>query len=228
MKTLFQFIFSRAFLINGVLAVVVLVAIVFGLFALMSSYTQHGQEQPVPDLVGMELPDAKELIAEQNLRIVVEDSTWLPDAKPGLILAQLPTAEYMPSDSTGMKSRMVKENRKIYVTMASYLPPQIEFPDLIGKSKRIALSLLEISGIKVEAVEYVPDNVCTDCVLKQLYKGKEIVPGTRIFKGESVTLVLGKRGMTLQAPAQESQSLEYTYSSLLTLAQQSGAASTSL
>ncbi|NND93799.1 MAG: PASTA domain-containing protein, partial [Flavobacteriales bacterium] len=60
-----------------------------------------------------------------------------------------------------------------------------------------ALNLLEITGIMVVNIEYVPDNVCTDCVLKQLYQGKEIEPGTRLYKGEGITLVLGKKNAEL-------------------------------
>ncbi|MEO7081818.1 MAG: hypothetical protein ABIY71_09835, partial [Flavobacteriales bacterium] len=68
-------------------------------------------------------------------------------------------------------------------------------------SKRQAISVLEIIGLKVAEMQYRPDP-CLDCVLAQLYKGKPITPETRIRKGESVTLVLGQgqRGERVQVP----------------------------
>jgi beta-lactam-binding protein with PASTA domain len=193
MGELFRYIFSKSFVKNLILAFAVLMILIFLLFALMRIYTGHGEVQPIPNLVGMELNNAHELLNNESLRLVIEDSAYVEDASPGTIISQNPSHGYMKSDSSGIQQRMVKENRKIYVTLASYLPPKVEIPDMVGKSKRIALSLLEITGIKVESMEYVPDNVCTDCVLKQLYKGKEIEPGTRIYKGEGITLVLGKK-----------------------------------
>jgi beta-lactam-binding protein with PASTA domain len=193
MAGLFKFIFSKSFVKQGILAAITLVALILLLFFWMSSYTSHGQEQPVPDLIGMDLRAADQLLHEQGLRLVPEDSSYVEGAKPGSIISQNPAFEYMPVDSSGVMKRMVKKNRKIYVTIASYLPPRVEIPDLVGKSKRIALDLLAITGIKVEAMEYVPDNVCTDCVLKQLYKGKKIEAGTKLYKGESITLILGKK-----------------------------------
>lgn len=193
MAGLIRYIFSKSFVKNLVLAFAVLMIIIFLLFALMRLYTGHGEVQPIPDLIGMELNDAHKLVEQESLRLVIEDSAYVEDALPGSIISQNPSHGYMKSDSSGIQARMVKENRKIYVTLASYLPPKVEIPDMVGKSKRIALNLLDITGIKVESMEYVPDNVCTDCVLKQLYKGKEIEPGTRIYRGEGITLVLGKK-----------------------------------
>ena len=193
MAGLFKFIFSKSFVKQAVFASIALIVLILLLFFWMSSYTSHGQEQPVPDLIGMDLRAADQLASDQGLRLVPEDSSYVEGAKPGSIISQNPDFEYMPVDSSGVQERMVKKNRKIYVTIASYLPPMVEIPDLVGKSKRIALDLLDITGIKVEAMEYVPDNVCTDCVLKQLYKGKKLEPGTKLYKGESITLILGKK-----------------------------------
>jgi beta-lactam-binding protein with PASTA domain len=73
----------------------------------------------------------------------------------------------------------------------------VVMPDLAGKSRRIAVPMLEISGLELEALTYRPDESCTDCVLDQLYLGKPIAPGRQIRKGEKVTLVLGQRSNQL-------------------------------
>jgi beta-lactam-binding protein with PASTA domain len=193
MGELFRFIFSKRFVKHSILASAVFILLIFILFAWMRSYTHHGAVQAVPELLGMDLREAEILIKNQGLRIVVEDSVYVAGIAPGSIVSQNPGHEFMTADSSGIQIRMVKKNRKIYTTVASYLPPRVEVPDLVGKSKRIALNLLEITGIIVDDMEYVPDNVCTDCVLKQLYKGKKIEPGTKLYKGEGITLVLGEK-----------------------------------
>ncbi|NNC84242.1 MAG: PASTA domain-containing protein [Flavobacteriales bacterium] len=193
MADLVKYIFSKTFVKHVVIASASLLLAIFLLFVLMRFYTSHGETRPIPDLVGMHIDDAAQMVDEQGLRITVEDEAYIEDALPGSVISQNPSPTYMLPDSSGVEPRMVKENRRIYVTIASKNAPQVEFPDLKGKSKRIALSLLEITGIEIETIDYVPDRVCTDCVLKVLYKGKEIEPGTKLRKGDQVTLVLGKK-----------------------------------
>lgn len=191
--SLFRFIFSRSFIKHLSLALL-LAGILLGLsYFGIQNYTEHDKTQEVPELRGMDLKDAVRLASDQGLRVQAEDSSYVEGSIPGSVLTQNPEPEYMAIDSSGAVKRMVKNNRKIYVTIASYLPPKVEVPNLVGKSKRIALDILKVAGIKVEAMEYVPDRVCTDCVLKQQYNGKEIKVGTKIYRGESITLVLGKK-----------------------------------
>ena len=193
MKEVFRFIFSKRFPLHLLLAGASLIIILFLAFAWMSNYTEHGDTQPVPDLVNMDVSEAQRLIEQENLRLEVEDSVFVEDAVPGTVVSQNPPATYLdPKDST-VQLNMVKSQRKVYVSIASYLPPKVEVPDLVGKSKRSALNLLEIIGLRVGQMRYEPDQVCTDCVLEQLYDGQPIAPGTRLFKGESIVLVLGRK-----------------------------------
>ena len=191
-----RFLFSKEGIKHLVMAGACLLILFFLLFAWMSSYTNHGEQQMVPDLTGMTLGEAKTLLDDQDLRYEVEDSLYVPDAVPGTIQAQSPEATLLDPKSGETMARMVKENRLIYLTVASSLPPKVELPDLVGMSKRSAINLLSIIGIEIDQIEYVPDEVCTDCVLKQTYKGANLKPGTRLFKGEKVSLVLGKQNTT--------------------------------
>ncbi len=67
----------------------------------------------------------------------------------------------------------------------------INMPKLVDLSKRQAISVMDIIGLKVEELQYRPDP-CVDCVIAQLYKGKPILPESRIRRGEAITLVLGQ------------------------------------
>ena len=77
----------------------------------------------------------------------------------------------------------------------------LNMPAFVNLSKRQAISVLDIVGLKVSALQYRPDP-CMDCVVAQLYKGRPIAPEERIRHGEEVTLVLGsgENGERVQVP----------------------------
>jgi hypothetical protein len=77
--------------------------------------------------------------------------------------------------------------------MNSKLPEMVQMPDLIGKSRRIALPLLEIAGLKLDNMVYKPDESCTDCIIGHQHNGKPIEPGDKLRKGDKITLVLGRQ-----------------------------------
>ncbi|MDA0972848.1 MAG: PASTA domain-containing protein [Bacteroidetes bacterium] len=188
-----RFVFSKAGLKHIIMAGAVLLILFFLLFAWMASYTDHGDLQVVPDLTGMDFEASKALLEKQGLRCKVEDSLYVPEAVPGSIISQSPEHFTKDLETGEARERMVKTNRVVYCTIASYLPPKVEMPDLVGMSKRAAINILGIIGIEIQDMEYVPDEVCTDCVLKQTYNGAVLKPGTKLYKGEKVSLVLGKQ-----------------------------------
>jgi len=188
-----KFLFSKEGIKHLIMAGASLLILFCLLFAWMSSYTNHGEVQAVPELSGMTVAEAKALLKDQDLRFKVEDSLYVEDAIPGTIQAQAPEAKVLDPKTGEMVAQMVKENRLIYLTVASELPPRVELPDLVGMSKRSAMNLLATIGIEVAELSYVPDEVCTDCVLRQTYHGASIKAGTWLFKGEKISLVLGKQ-----------------------------------
>src|SRR5690606_21950250 len=84
----------------------------------------------------------------------------------------------------------VKKNRKVYLTVNATLPPMVTMRDMVGLSKRQAISMLQAMGLEVDSLVYQPD-ICVDCVLDQRHKSAHIPAGTKLQKGEKVTLVLG-------------------------------------
>ena len=63
-------------------------------------------------------------------------------------------------------------------------------PNLIGYSMRQAKAELSSKGLYLGKLIYVQD-IATNDVLKQLYKGSEIAPGKSVIMGTSIDLVVG-------------------------------------
>lgn len=160
-------------------------------WAVLRSYTRHNDVMLVPDLAGASLAEAEALLAKRDLSAVVIDSVFVEDRPKGSVVDQDPDA-----------GREVKPGRKVYLVLNAHQPKMIDMPQLVDLSKRQALSVLEILGLKVRELLYKPDP-CTDCVIAQLYKGRPIAPDERIRRGEAITLVLGagERGERVPVPA---------------------------
>jgi eukaryotic-like serine/threonine-protein kinase len=158
--------------------VTVLGALVAG-YAWVGSYTRHGQEVEVPSVAALTLSEAEQLLTSAGLLALVVDSMHSNEAPKGSVLGQDPRA-----------GSEVKPGRKVYLTMNAIQPKMVNVPTLVDLSKRQALSVLDIVGLRVREFRHRPDP-CTDCVLEALYKGAPIQPDTRIPQGEQLVLVLG-------------------------------------
>ncbi len=173
-----DFLKSKTFIANLVLALGILLVISLLSFSYLSATTNHGEQIEVPQLVGKSLAEAEALLEEKDLSYVILDSTWDETKPKGYVLSQLPEAK-----------EYVKDGRSIYITINSNTAPKVEMPDLVNQSVRQATSVLEALGLNI-ATTYRND-ICTDCVLEQLYNGKNISAGTKVRKGDTITLVLG-------------------------------------
>ena len=145
----------------------------------LRSYTRHTTVNIVPDLTGMNVEDAQAAAEDRDLLAVVVDSVHNERATKGGVVDQDPPA-----------GAEVKPGRKIYLVLNAQQPPMIDMPDLVDLSKRQALSVMEILGLKVGSMEYRPDP-CVDCVIEQRMDGEKVLSGARVRRGRSITLVLG-------------------------------------
>jgi len=168
---------------NRFLTVVLPILVVVGLLCCgwlwLRSYTRHGHAMRVPDLKGLSLEEARSTLQSRELQALVIDSVYTDELPKGSVVEQDPAA--------GLE---VKPERKVYLVLNANQPKMIDMPKLVDLSKRQAMSVLDIIGLKVEELQYRPDP-CVDCVVAQLYKGVPIAADARIRKGERITLVLG-------------------------------------
>lgn len=179
MKTFFAFLVSRALWINVLIAGFVVLGIIFGSLHYLKDYTMHGDTIAVPDFSSIPISDLDEMIKNHELRYLIVDSVYSDAHDRGVVVNQNPNPE-----------AEVKKNRKVYLTVNATLPPMVTMRDMVGLSKRQAISMLQAMGLEVDSLIYQPD-ICLDCVLDQRYDGEHIPPGTKLQKGEKVTLLLG-------------------------------------
>lgn len=161
------------------LAAIVIFGLVLGVLQFLKSHTLHGETIGVPDFTGLAMDDLDEITEQHNLRYLVLDSIYSDEHEHGVVVNQNPSPH-----------AQVKKNRKIYLTVNAVLPPMVTMRDMVGLSKRQAISMMQAMGLEVDSLVYQPD-ICLDCVLEQKYKGEPLEPGTKIQKGEKISLVLG-------------------------------------
>ena len=141
--------------------------------------TNHGESITVPDLEGMPMEELDNFLVKRRLRYEVSDSSYSARYDPLTVLSQFP--------EPGAK---VKENRKIYLTVNSFIPPSTRMPDLIDRSLRNAE--LELSSHElVRGRILLKPSPFENAVLEQRFEGEEIEPGTKVPKGSVIDLVVG-------------------------------------
>lgn len=175
-----NFIKSKTFFINLVLAVLFLLIFLWGVLFWLDSYTKHGESITVPELVGLSKEQADQILQEKGLRLFITDSLYNPNALKGGILEQEPKA-----------NTQVKHNRTIYVTVNAVRPPLVKMPDLHDLTLRDAKARLETYGLQLGNIRYVPD-IAFNAVVYQEYKGKKIEVGEMLERGSVIDLVLGQ------------------------------------
>ncbi len=189
MKDIFGYIKSKLFLKHLLFSLLSLVVFLWILSKLLHLYTDHGKIAEVPDFKGKSIQELDAFIVDKKVSYIIIDSIYNPEEKPGIVIKQDPEPK-----ST------VKHNRTIYLYVTSMLPPQIAMPKLVDRSRRQALLMIESYGLKVGKITEVKGD-CVGCILRQLFKGKEIIPGEPIKKGSEIDLEIGKQEDRLITPA---------------------------
>lgn len=180
-------------------------------------FTGKDMTVTVPDLSGKSLEEAQLLLEQAGLRYEIFDSSatnYTVNFPAGAVIAQTPAAE-----------ALVKEGRKVYLTINPARPPLVELPrDLLDKSLQHARLKLQDVGLvldegSIERVPWPSDRVlcenCADIVLGVKYKGQEIPgylmqSGFKVYKGAKVVLVVsdGLGGAEIDLPNLVGLSLE--------------------
>ena len=178
---LFRFIFSKTFVIQIVLAIVVLVVLSFLTMQWLDYSTNQDQRIEVPDLAKMNLDNVEDRLEELELDFEILDSAnFNPDFPRYSVIDQVPAP-----------GKLVKEDRKIYLTLNPSGYRKIEVPNnLIRKTRRQVEPTLRSLGFEIGEISYKPD-IAEDAVLELRHKGKLIEPGEKLMKTSKIDLVLG-------------------------------------
>ena len=176
---MFTFIKRQGFLVNLIIAVVLVVLIVFLFFNSLDFITHHNDDVSVPSVTGKNLSEATRLLQAQGFAVEVVDSVYIDTAAKASIIRQSPDA-----------AAIVKKNRTIYLTINRTLAPLVEMPDLRGFSFQSAQMYLQSLSLRLGDTTYRPD-IARNSVLEQSYNGKPLSPGTKVSMGSSINLILG-------------------------------------
>ena len=178
--SLIKFLTSKDFIKQLGLAVVAVIVICFLMLMWLKSYTHHGDFETVPQLKGKSLDVVEIELDDNNLKMVVQDSSNYNSNYPAYsVIEQQPEA-----------GAQVKENRKIYLTLNPSGYRKIGVPNIIRRTYRQAKPTLEALGFKIGKITY-QDDIGKDEVLGIKHKGETILPGTLLQKTSKIDLVLG-------------------------------------
>lgn len=180
-KSWFARLKSRPILWNLTLIAVVLISLLVLSYIALAVGTRHGMRRTVPDFTGLGLKDAQYYAEQRGLKLIINDSLYVPAYPGGMVLEQLPKGGVA-----------VKEGRKIYITINSFAQKKLPMPYVAGRSLRQAKNMLESAGFGIEKLEYVED-IATNYVLAQYLNGVEITEQSniKIEKGTGVVLRVG-------------------------------------
>ncbi|PKD20223.1 serine/threonine protein kinase [Salegentibacter salinarum] len=190
----FKFIFSKTFLIQLVIAAIVIVVLAFLALKWLDYSTNQDQRIAVPDLSKQSLDVVDDQLAELDLRFEILDSAnFNPDFPRYSVIEQVPEP-----------GQFVKENRKIYLTLNPSGYRKVMIPDLIRRTRRQAEPTLRSLGFEIGDVSYKPD-IAEDAVLELRYKGKKLEPGDELMKTSKIDLVLGDGSGKYRMEGEEEQ-----------------------
>ena len=172
----YKYVFKNLMIMIGGIS-----SIIFFIFYIYFPFkTNHGDTITVPNLIGMELNEIDEFLSDRDLRYeILDDSSYSSEYPPYTILQQNPS-----------ENEKVKENRKIYLTLNSSIPPKINMPKIINGSVKNAQLILRSYDLKLGDITYVPD-MARNAVLKIFINGDSISENDLILKGSVIDMEVG-------------------------------------
>lgn len=178
---IFLFLKSKTFFKHIGLAFIAILAIIFLLQYWLSAVTNHDQKIQVPNLNRMIIKEVERTLNELDLTYTIIDSSrYNPNYPKKSVMEQSPQS-----------GDFVKEKRKIYLTINSSNYRNVSVPDVLGKTKRLAIADLESQGFIVGTnFTYVYD-IGKDVVRGMRHDGKILLPKQKLPQNSIIELVLG-------------------------------------
>lgn len=179
--SIFQFLKSKSFFKQLVIAVVSFVLLFFILKFWLNVTTNHDQKIQVPDLHKMTISEAERKLNELDLAYkVIDSASYNPEYPKKSVIEQSPAG-----------GDFVKENRKIYLTLNPSKYRDITIPDLNGRTKRQAISELKAIGFVVGTKYTYVKDIGKDVVRGLRHNDKIVNPNDKLPKNSIIELVLG-------------------------------------
>jgi len=143
-------------------------------------YTRHGEANPGPDFSDLTPVEAFHSAKQHDLVIEIVDSLYVDDAKPGVVVDQVPDAGHK-----------VKKHRTIFLTINSTTPELVTLPQLTDISFRQSQALIENSGLQIGRISYQPSEY-NNLVLAVEIDSVKLFAGQKLPKGTKIDLIVGR------------------------------------
>lgn len=164
---------------NLVAMALVIVVVVAGLMVGINVYTHHGETITIPDVRRHSFEDAKKVLEEMGLVVVVSDTGYVKALPPGTVLEQRP-----------LGGCVVKSGRMVYITVNADATPTLSLPDIIDNcSYREAKARLTTMGFKLAAPQYVPGE--RDWVYGVKCRGRNLATGDKVSIEDVLVILVG-------------------------------------
>ena len=178
-KDFFGKIFSKFLLGNLLAMVLVVIALMVGVKYGLDWYTHHGEGIKVPKVEGMLFSNARTILVDEGLNVIVSDSGYNKQLPADCILAQ------NPGEGT-----MVKAGHTVYLTVNSPSSPTIAIPDVVDNSSyREAEAKLMALGFKLLPPQVIAGE--KDWVYGILCRGRRVSTGDHVSIETPLTLIIG-------------------------------------
>ena len=174
-----KFVFSKAFWVSIGVYLVLLIVGIWALLTYLDVITLHGETVKVPNLRTYHETELENLLKVEGLKYQIMDSVFVENSQGGLVIEQTPDS-----------GALVKDGRKIYVTISAYDAPKVTVPNLQYDDKRNVIAQFQSIGLKVGVISYIP-SACVDCLERVEKDSIEVIPGEKLDQGTSVDLVFG-------------------------------------
>ncbi len=150
-----------------------------GIYFWLLHYTHHDEALIVPDLYGLSIDEANNLLEENQMKLVVTDTlAYDPDLPKYAIREQNPEAK-----------SQVKSGRKIYVKINAGEYRKVKVPKVRGITLRQAKATLQAVGLKVGKVETKP--YFAEVVLEVIHGKDTLRQGDKLPLNSVIKLVVG-------------------------------------
>lgn len=178
-SSMLKSLFNWKVLVNLVVAIAVFLGLVWLTFRWLEYHTNHGQEIPVPNVVNKSVHDAVKILEDNGLDYEVDSAAFNPKFRPLQVLKVYP--------SPGSR---VKDGRAIQLMVNPKSWAPVAVPDVINKYSGLAFQRLEQVGLKVADTIFEP-SIQKDAVLRIMFKGNAVKPGTKIPRFSVIDVVVG-------------------------------------
>lgn len=158
---------------------IILLITIIGNWIVMPLYVSQRDILKVPDFSSQKREDAVKQITDLGLQPIITVAPFDPKIEPGVVVAQNP-----------LVGTEVKVGRRIYLSVTGTEALKTTVPDLVGKSEREAVIMLDRFRLRKGSIIYEESTEFPESVVMS----QTISPETRVKEGTMITLVVSRGG----------------------------------